>query len=174
MAITKKRRAELVRQYGELLKKSEALFIASYNGLNVKGVEQLRRKVRESSGDFRIVKNTLAAIALKQAGLPVPEDMLIGSSAIGFAFADVPGVAKALNDFAKDSEFVKVKGGVMGSKLLNAKEVGALASLPPLPIVRAQLLGLIGTPATRLAGTIAGGVRQVVNVIKAYSEKSEA
>jgi large subunit ribosomal protein L10 len=172
LAITKKRRAELIRQYGELLKKSEALFIASYNGLDVKGVEQLRRKVRESSGDFRIVKNTLAALALKQAGLPVPEDMLVGSSAIGFAFSDVPGVAKALNDYAKDSEFVKVKGAVMGSKLLNPKQVTALASLPPLPVVRAQLLGLINTPATRLAGTLAGGVRQVVNVIKAYSEKS--
>lgn len=172
MAITKKRRAELVRQYSELLKRSEALFIATYNGLDVKGVEQLRRKVRESSGDFRVVKNTLAALALQQAGLPVPQDMLAGSSAIGFAFTDVPGVAKALSDFAKESEFVKVKGGVMGSKLLTSREVSALASLPPLPIVRARLLGLLRTPAARLAGTTASGVRQVLNVVKAYSEKS--
>lgn len=171
MAITKKRRSELVRQYDELVKKSEALFIATYNGLDVKGIEQLRRKVRESSGEFRVVKNTLAAIALRQAGLPVPEDMLIGSSAIGFAFSDVPGVAKALSDFARDSEFVKVKGGVMGQKLLNPKEVNALASLPPLPVVRAQLLGVINAPATRLAGITASGVRQLVNVVKAYSEK---
>ncbi len=172
MAITKKRRAELVRDYGQLVKKSEALIITSYTGLPVKGIEQLRRKVRESAGEFHIVKNTLAAIALKEAGLPAPEEMLVGSSAIGFAFSDVPGVAKAISDFAKDSEFVKVKGGVMGSKVLNTQQVSALASLPPLPIVRAQLLGLLNTPATRLAGVIAGGVRQVVNVVKAYSEKS--
>jgi len=174
LAITKKRRSELVKQYSELVKKSEALVIASYSGLRVKGIEQLRRKVRDASGEFHVIKNTLAAIAIKEAGLPVPEDLLAGSSAIAFAFSDVPGVAKVITDFAKDSEFVKVKGAVMGKDLLNAKDVSALASLPPLPVVRAQLLGLINTPATRLAGTVASGVRQVVNVVKAYSEKEEA
>jgi len=173
LAISKKRRAELVKEYGDLLKKSEALVITSYSGLQVKGIDQLRRKVRESSGEFHVVKNTLAAIAIKEAGLPVPEDLLAGSSAIGFAFSDVPGVAKAISDFAKETEFVKVKGALMGNKVLNTKQVSALASLPPLPVVRAQLLGLLNTPATRLVGTVAGGVRQVVNVVKAYSEKSE-
>lgn len=171
MAITKKRRAELVKEYGDLLKKSEAFVITSYSGLPVKDIEQLRRKVRESSGEFHVVKNTLAAIAIKQAGLPVPEDMLAGGTAIGFAFTDVPAVAKAISDFTKGSDFVKVKGGVMGNKVLDAKQIGALATLPPLPVVRAQLLGLINTPATRLAGTVASGVRQIVNVVKAYSEK---
>jgi large subunit ribosomal protein L10 len=173
LAISKKRRGELVKEYSDLLKKSEALVITSYSGLQVKGIDQLRRKVREASGEFHVVKNTLAAIAIKDAGLPVPEDLLAGSSAIGFAFSDVPGVAKAISDFAKDSEFVKVKGGVMGNKVLDSKQISALASLPPLPVVRAQLLGLLNTPATRLTGTIASGVRQVVNVVKAYSEKSE-
>lgn len=174
MAISKKRRNELVKEYAGLLQKSEALVITSYNGLSVKNIELLRRKVRDASGEFHVVKNTLAAIAIKQAGLPVPEDLLSGSSAIGFAFSDVPGVAKVLSDYAKDSEFVKVKGGVMGNKLLDAKQVSALASLPPLPVVRAQLLGLLNTPATRLAGTVAGGVRQVVNVVKAYADKEQA
>jgi large subunit ribosomal protein L10 len=172
LAITKKRRTELVKEYSELLKKSEAVVITTYSGLQVKGIDQLRRKVREASGEFHVVKNTLAVIALKEAGLPVPEDLLAGSSAIGFAFSDVPGVAKAISDFAKDSEFVKVKGGVMGNSVLDAKQVSALANLPPLPVVRAQLLGLLNTPATRLAGTVAGGVRQIVNVVKAYSEKT--
>lgn len=173
MAITKKRRSELVQEYGELLKKSEALIITSYSGINMKGIDTLRGKVRDAAGEFHIVKNTLAALALKEAGLPVPEEMLTGSSAIGFAFKDVPGVAKAITDFAKDSEFVKVKGAVMGSKTLSVKQVEALASLPPLPVVRAQLLGLLNTPATRLTGAIAGGVRQLVNVVKAYADKEQ-
>jgi large subunit ribosomal protein L10 len=83
----------------------------------------------------------------------------------------VPAVAKALTAFAKDSEFVKVKGAVLGRQVLTSQEVEALAELPPLPVVRAQLLGLLKMPASRLAGVIAGGVRQVVNVVKAYSEK---
>jgi len=171
LAITKKRRAELVAEYAELLKKSEALVIASYSGVQVKNAEQLRRKVREAQGELHVVKNTLTTVALKAAGMPVPEEMLHGDTAIGFAFKDVPGVAKAIQDFTKDSEFVKVKGGVMSGKILNAKEIEALASLPPMPIVRAQLLGLINTPATRIAGSIASAVRQVVNVTKAYADK---
>ena len=171
MAITKKRRSELVQEYGELLKKSEALIITSYSGINMKGIDTLRGKVRDAAGEFHIVKNTLAALALKEAGLPVPEEMLTGSSAIGFAFKDVPGVAKALTDFAKDSEFVKVKGAVLGRQVLTTQEVEALAELPPLPVVRAQLLGLLRTPASRLTGVVASGVRQVVNVIKVFSEK---
>jgi large subunit ribosomal protein L10 len=163
----------LVAEYAELLKKSEALVIASYTGVKVKNVEQLRRKVRDASGELHVVKNTLATVALKAAGMPVPEEMLKGDTAIGFAFKDVPGVAKAIQDFTKDSEFVKVKGGVMSGKILNAKEIESLASLPPMPVVRAQLLGLINAPATRIAGSIASAVRQVVNVTKAYADKGQ-
>lgn len=171
MAVTRKRKAEQLKEYGELVKKSQAIFLTSYSGVTVKNIQTLRGKVREASGEYHVLKNTLAAIALKEAGLPVPEDLLSTGTAMGFAFNDVAAVAKAIADFAKDSEFVKMKGGVMGGKLLSAKQVEALAALPPLPVVRAQLLGLINAPATGLAGVIAGGVRQVVNVVKAYSEK---
>lgn len=171
MAVTRKRKAEQLKEYSELVKKSQAIFLTSYSGVTVKNIQALRGKVREASGEYRVLKNTLAAIALKEAGLPVPEGLLSTSTAMGFAFNDVAAVAKAIADFAKDSEFVKMKGGVMGGKLLSAKQVEALAALPPLPVVRAQLLGLINAPATRLTGVIAGGVRQVVNVVKAYSEK---
>lgn len=171
MALSKKRRAEQIREYGELAKKSQALVIASYSGLDVKSMEALRRRVRESAGEFHVVKNTLVGLALKEAGLPVPEEMLTNSTAIGFAFSDVTGVAKAIADFTKESEFVTVKGGLMEGKILNAKQIEALASLPPLPVVRGQLLGVIHAPAARIAGAIAGGVRQVVNVVKAYADK---
>jgi len=171
LAVTRKRKAAQLKEYGELMKKSQAIFLTSYKGVTVKNIQALRAKVREASGEYHVLKNTLAAIALKEAGLPVPEDLLSTSTAMGFAFNDVAAVAKAIADFAKDSEFVKMKGGVMGGKLLSAKQVESLAALPPLPVVRAQLLGLINAPATRLTGVIAGGVRQVVNVVKAYSEK---
>jgi large subunit ribosomal protein L10 len=171
LAITKERKEELVKTYSELIQKSEGLILIEYRGLNMKGMGPLRTKVREASGELRVVKNKLARLALSQAGTTVPDDLFVQTTAIGFAFTDVPGVAKALTTFAKDSEFVKVKGGVLGRKVLNSKEVEALAELPPLPVVRAQLLGLLKTPASRLTGVVAGGVRQVVNVVKAYSEK---
>ena len=171
MAITKERKEDLVKEYSALIQKSEGLILIEYRGLDMKGMGLLRTKVREAAGELHVVKNTLARLALHQAGTTVPDDLFTQTTAIGFAFADVPGVAKALTTFAKDSEFVKVKGAVLGGKVLNTKEVEALAELPPLPIVRAQLLGLLKTPASRLAGVVASGVRQVINVVKAYSEK---
>ena len=86
-------------------------------------------------------------------------------------WVDVPAVAKALSAYAKDNEFVTIKGGLLGNKVLTAKEVEALAELPPLPVVRSQLLGLLAAPASRLVGVLAGSVRQVVNVVKAYADK---
>ena len=161
----------MVQSYAELIQKSAGLILVEYRGLSMKGMDPLRAKVREAAGELHVVKNKLARLALQQAGRSVPDELFTQSTAIGFAFSDVPGVAKALTTFARDSEFVKVKGGLLGGKLLSAKEVEALAELPPLPIVRAQLLGLLSAPASRLAGVIASGVRQVVNVVKAYSEK---
>lgn len=171
MAITKERKEELLQEYAELVKKSEGLILVEYRGLNMKGMDPLRGKVREAAGELHVVKNTLALKALEAAGRKAPAELFTQTTAVGFAFTDVPAVAKALSAFAKDSEFVKVKGGLLGDKLLTPKEVEALGELPPLPVVRAQLLGLLQAPASRLTGVIAGGVRQVVNVVKAYADK---
>ena len=174
MAITKEQKAEILHTYAELIQKSEALVLIEYKGLNMKGIDPLRRKVREASGELHVVKNTLARLALEQAGHKIPADFVTKSTAIGFAFSDVPGVAKALTAAAKDSEFIKVKGALLGNQVLNAQQVQALAELPPLPVVRAQFLGLLSAPASRLTGVIASGVRQVVNVVKAYADKSDS
>ena len=173
MAITKDRKAELVQQYVDLIQKSDGLILIEYRGLSMKGMDPLRRKIREASGELHVVKNTLAELALRQAGRDAPENLFTQTTAIGFAFTDLPSVAKALTGFAKDSEFVKVKGALLGSQVLTAKDVEALAELPPLPVLRAQLLGLITAPASRLTGVVASGVRQVVNVVKAYADKAE-
>ncbi len=174
MAISKQRKEELLRAYTELIKKSEGMILVEYRGLSMKGMDPLRGKVRDAAGELHVVKNTLALKALEAAGRTAPAELFSQTTAIGFAFSDVPAVAKALTTFAKDSEFVKVKGGLLGNKLLTAKEIEALAELPPLPVVRAQLLGLLQAPAARLTGAIAGSVRQVVNVVKAYADKAEA
>ncbi len=174
MAITKARKDELLATYAELIRKSQGLILVEYRGLSMKGMDPLRGKVREASGELHVVKNTLALKALADAGRAAPEALFSQTTAVGFAFSDVPAVAKALTSFARDSEFVKVKGGLLGTRVLTAKDVEALAELPPLPIVRGQLLGLLQAPAARLTGAIAGGVRQVLNVVKAYADKEGA
>lgn len=171
MAISRAQKEELVQNYVEQLNNSEALIITDYRGLTVGELEQLRAKIREVEGSFSVVKNTLVQRALTEAGLPVPEEMLTGPVGIGFCGQNIPGVAKAIIDFAKDNELMAVKGGLMGEKVIDEAAINSLATLPSLETLRAQLLGLINAPASQLASVLGGGVRQVVNVINAYSEQ---
>lgn len=172
MAISRAKKEGLIGKYVEQLNNSEAIIITEYRGLKVKDLQQLRAKIREANGSFAVVKNTLAQRALAEAGLPTPEKLLVGPVGIGFCGSNIPGVAKAIADFSKDHEVMQIKGGLLGSRVIDEAAVRNLAKLPSLEVLRAQLLGVINAPASQLVGVLAGGVRQLVNVVHAYSEKS--
>ncbi len=172
MALTKARKQELVAEYAALLADSQAVMITTYTGLTVPEIEALRGKVREAGGKFTVAKNTLLRIAFQEAGYPVPEEALRGSTAIAFALEDPPAVAKALVDFAKEHTQVVIKAGFLEREPITAEQVQQLASLPPLPVMRAQLLATVMAPATQLARLLAEPARQVAAVIKARSEQS--
>lgn len=174
MAISRQRKEQLVAQYVGWLNKSQALFVTQYAGLSMKQIDDLRAKVRENGGEFHIVKNTLGTVAFGEMGLTLPKDVFEGSSAIIFAFKDAPDMAKLVTDYARTSEFVKVKGGFLDKRAISAEEVKSLAELPPLPVMRAQLLGTISAPASKLVRTLAEPARQVAAALRAYSEKDTA
>lgn len=176
MAITKDKKKELLGQYQEAINNSRAVIITEYRGLSTPQMEALRAAVREADGSVSVVKLTLFKLALEQAGVEAPEELLTGPIAVGFAPQDVPAVVKAIKSFAKDREEFVIKGGLVQDRLLSAADLEAIAELPPLEIVRAQLLGLISGPARNLTSVIASGVRQVVNVLNAYADtdKQEA
>jgi large subunit ribosomal protein L10 len=172
LAISKQRKQALVDQYRDLVGKSEGIILASYSGLAVKDLERLRRKVRDLGGEFHVVKNRLARLTLVEAGLTVADEALEGATAVGFAPDDPLALAKTIVDFSKESDRVKVKAGVVNGVVYNGDQVRRLAETPPLPVLRARLLGLFNTPATRLAGVLSAPARQVSTVIKAYADKS--
>jgi large subunit ribosomal protein L10 len=174
LAISKERKRELVELYSDWLNSSLAMFVTEYIGLNMNEMDELRSRVREAGGEFHIVKNTLVKRAFEAAGLPMPEEYLDGPTAIGFAFEDAPYMAKALSEFAKESDFLKIRGGYLEKELMSTADVTALAELPPLPIMRSTLLSAIMAPATRFARTISEPGRQIASVLKAYSEQGEA
>jgi large subunit ribosomal protein L10 len=174
LALTKDRKNELVAQYSEWVNNSKALVLTQYVGLTMKGIDTLRGKVRENGGEFHIIKNTLAKLAFEQAGFTVPEGQLEGSTAIVFAFSDAPAMVKTVMEFAKTSEFLKVKGGFLEKQALTLDGVKALAELPPLPVVRAQLLGTLLAPAGKLVRTLAEPGRMIAAVIKAHAELEAA
>jgi len=174
VAVSKERKKALVVQYQELLRSSNALVMTAYSGLSVKELEGLRHKIREVGGEFHIVKNNLAKRAFDEVGVPLPEGALVGPTAIGFASEDVLGVAKAIVDLARQTDFINVKGAVIDGVIYDELQVTRLANLPPLPMVQAQLLSMLQSPASRIAGVLAGSIRQVACVLKAYSEAEPA
>lgn len=174
MALSKEEKQAIVAEYEDWLKKAEAVFLTEYTGLTMPAFDDLRKRVREAGGEYHVMKNTLGKLAFKSAGLDVPAEYLLGSTALGVAFADAPGVAKAIADFAKEKEAVKIKGGFLGAKHLSSQEVIRLAALPPLPVVRAQFLALLNTPATQLTRLLAEPGRRVAQVLKAYADKPAA
>jgi large subunit ribosomal protein L10 len=174
LAISKKRKDEFVTHYVDWLNRSQAVFMTEYSGLSMKQIDDLRGKIREAGGEFHIVKNTLGKVAFQQAGLPVSEKLLSGSTACAFAFKDTPELAKIITEYARTSEFVKVKGGYLEKREISADQVKSLAELPPLPVIRAQLLGTIQAPASKLVRTLAEPARGLAAVIKAYAEPEPA
>ena len=173
MAITKERKQEVLNTYQDWLKRSQAVILVEYTGAKMKDMDTIRARVRESGAEFHVVKNTLMRRVFTEQGMTLPDGFLLQSTAISFAFTDAPATAKALSDATKGMAFVKVKGGFLGGQMLSAAQVKSLADLPPLPVVRAQLLGVLQVPAGKLVRTIAEPARSLAAVFRAYSEKAQ-
>jgi large subunit ribosomal protein L10 len=172
LPVTRERKEELVQQLADDLGKAQALILTDYRGLPVSELSQLRRQLRGMKSGLHIVKNTLVELALKRAGLPVPLDLLDGPTAIAFCNADIAGTAKALDAFLKGKE-IKIKGAIMSGKVLKGAEVAMLVNLPTREQLYGRLLGTINAPATNVAGVVASGIRQILNVLQARVRQIE-
>jgi len=171
LAFTREQKSAIMQQYQEWVAKSQAMFLLEYSKMNQKDMDALRAKVREAGGEIHVVKNTLFGKVLSEAGVDYGK-LLEKTTLVGFAFNDPPALAKVINDAAKSDVFA-VKGGFLGKVLISAAQVKALADMPPLPVLRAQLLGVLLAPASKLVRTIAEPGRSIAGVIKAYSEKGQ-
>jgi large subunit ribosomal protein L10 len=171
LAFTKKEKGEKSAQYEQWLEKSEAVYVLTYTKMNMKEIDAFRAKARETGSEVHLVKNTLFTRALTAKGFPA-NAFLETTSLVGFAFSDVPGLAKVFADATKGNDQIKIKGGYIGKELLTDKQVKALADLPTLPVMRAMLLGVISAPASKLVRTLNEPARSMAAVVKAYSEKA--
>lgn len=173
MAFTKQHKNKMVAQYAEWLRQSQGVFVLNYSKMTMKDIDTLRAKARETGAELHVVKNTLMKLALDEVGIQ-DKAVFDGASLVGFAFSDAPALAKVLSDATVKSEIFAIKGGYLGNQPLSPAQVKALAELPPLPVMRAMLLGTISAPASKLVRTIAEPARGLAAVIKAYSEKGAA
>jgi large subunit ribosomal protein L10 len=167
LAFTKKEKDEMLAQYQKWFEESQAVFMMSYSNMRMKDIDALRAKAREVGGQAHVVKNTLMELALKNIGLDEP---LTGSTLVGFALEDAPALAKVFTDATK-SDIFDLKLGYLEKQKISPSQIQELADLPPLPVMRARVLGAINAPASQLARTLAEPARLIAAVLKAYSEK---
>ncbi len=143
------------------------------NGLNVAEVTELRRRMRAAGVTFRVTKNRLATRALDGTKFDGLQPLLKGPTALAWS-ADPVAAAKAAVEFARTNEKFVVVGGALGARTLDAFAVQALAALPSLEALRARLVGMVQTPATRIAGVLAAPAGQLARVFGAYARRDEA
>jgi len=172
--LTKERKSELVAEYAEWLRRSNAVVVAEFPGVAAKDLYNLRVKLRESNSQLHVVKLTLFVRALAEAGLPVPEDMLTGPLVMAFAHEDASAAAKAMTEFASSIESFQVKGGLLGDRIIDAAGVKMLADLPPRPVVLAGLVGALQGPMSQLVSVLQAPLREIAQVLKARSEQAPA
>lgn len=174
MAFSKQQKEAMLAQYENWLSESQAVVLLEYKGMTMKAVDAVRARVREIGGEVHVVKNTLFERALETAGLDQPDAYFEGTTAVSFAFNDVAGLAKIVNEITRTPDTFKIKGGYLGKRTISPADIKALAELPPLPVMRARILGALLAPAGQLARTISEPARGLAAVIKAYSEQAPA
>jgi len=169
-------RAEKEQGIGELhekMAKAKAAIVAEPKGLTVAVVTDLRKKLRDSKIDYRVVKNTLAARAAKGTTLEPIAEKFVGPTAIVMSYDDVVTPAKLLAEFMKDRENFTIRTAVVEGKVIDAKGVQALAKMPGLQELRAQIAAMIAQPATKLARIVGTPGQQLARVLGARREQLE-
>jgi len=170
--VSRERKEEIVAKLAEDLGKAQAIILTDYRGVPTAELAKLRLDLRGMQSGLHVVKNTLVELALKRAGMPVPEDLLQGPTAMAFCYRDIAGPARAINEFLKDKN-IKIKGAILGGSILRGAEANALANLPTRDQLFGRLLGTLNAPGTQVAGVVASGIRQVLYLLKARAEQLE-
>lgn len=171
--MTRDQKARQISDISERLGRAKAAFIVDFKGMDVESVTQLRKSLRPVESEMKVVRNTLArrALADHPAIKSAFDGQLVGTNAIVFAYNDPSASAKALTNFGKDVEAFQMKAGVMDGQALDPAKIKFLADLPSKDELRAQLLGLMSAPMTKLLGTMQAVPAGFVRALNAYSEQ---
>jgi large subunit ribosomal protein L10 len=156
------------------LSTAKAVFVSEYRGMTVKGLANLRTALRDSGAEHKVYKNTLAILAVREAGLDVLEPMLVGPTSLTFATDDTVAAAKALNTVAKGNPLLILKGGALGTSVLSVDDVKALADLPSREQLLAQFAGALQAPLVKTAGLLQALPRNFAYGLSALIEQKEA
>jgi large subunit ribosomal protein L10 len=164
----KQEKERVVAELAERLRAADTLFVADYRGLDVTAIDGVRTELLKHGARFSVVKNTLTKRAAEAAGVEDLNEFLDGPTAIAFVTeGDMVAVAKALNDTARETRVLALKGGILQGRPITADEVRSLASLPPTDVLQAQILGAVVGPLNAIVGLLTAPLRDLAGVIDA-------
>ena len=164
MAINKDKKQEIVKELAEDLKQQRSLVFVSINGLKVKNLSALRRKIKESGGKLKVAKKTLMKIVFEKAGFKLPKN-LEGEIALVFGLKDEMSPIKSVYHFSKENEAMKILAGLFEGKIIGKEEILAIALLPSREELMAKLVGSIASPLSGLANVLQGNIRGLVRIL---------
>jgi len=172
----KEDKERVVSELTDKLRNSDTMIVADYRGLTMPQIDALRSKLIENGARFTVVKNTLTRRAAQDAGAEALLALLEGPSAIAFVEADgdAVAVAKALSESARETRVLAIRGGVMEGRVISGADVEELAKLPPLELLRGQVLGAIIGPLSSLIALVNAPLQNLYGLIDARIEQLEA
>jgi large subunit ribosomal protein L10 len=170
----KEKKAQTIERLQQEFDHASIGILTDFRGLKTQEVDGLRRKLQEAGGDYKVVKNTLAAKAAERLNRPELKDAFNGPVAIAFGHGEVQDTAKVFSDYVRTTKItIGVKAGFMGNKMLSAGEINELASLPPKPVLIAKIIGGMKSPLYSLAGVLAAPMRNLQGVLQARIKQLE-
>lgn len=166
-------KADAVAQLNDVFQEMGVVVVTRNLGMTVDQSTELRTKMREAGASYKVAKNRLAKLALKDTDYVGLEDFLNGPTALAWS-EDPVAAAKAAVDFAKSNDKLEIVGGSMGAQVLDEAGVRALASMPSLDELRGTIVGLVNAPATKIAQVVNAPANKLARVFGAYAAKEDA
>ncbi|MGA1846787.1 50S ribosomal protein L10 [Deferribacter abyssi] len=173
LKLKKSDKIALVNDLTEKVSKANALYLANYKGLNYNELNSIRQALKGQGNDFRVVKNRLLRIALKNNKIENLDALLVDQTAVAIVFDEPTTAAKEFKKFDKEFKSFEIKGGYLDGKVLSKEEVIALADIPSREELLAKMLGSMSAPARNFVSLLANIPRSLLNVLNAIKEKKE-
>ena len=174
MPLTRNTKEEILGGYEEAMASAEHAFVIGFKGITVNQVNDLRNKVRKSGGQYVVIKNTLARLAVAGKPLEQVKEHFTGPTAVAYSLADPVALAKVLTDFAKDAPVIEFKGGLVEGRPIAASQVKEIASLPGRQELLAKLVFLMQSPIQRFVRVLAAsGPQRLAIVLDQVAKKKE-
>lgn len=169
--LTRQQKEQIVDEVATAIKDGKSVTLVDYKGLGANDMVALKKALYNVEAPLRVVKKSLLALAMKEAGVDAYErNMFDGQIAVSISSDEVSG-PKVVAEFAKNNNNVKIVAGTLGTKLLSADEINALAKLPSEEQLRAQVVGTLNAPIAGFVNVLAGNLRGLVTVLRAVNEQ---